>query len=175
MFSRIVLALLTVVAALSASSQAVLGQAARHRAVIFIADGLRSRVVARNLSALARQRGALRRRLATPMSLARWRPSWTSTSATGARLSAASCAKSCRAGWPEVRSRTIISKSADNGFRTVLDIQSIGNARYFDAGGFFFGRTLTLSQPPLVGTRLFGRGSVCAFQCVLFAGREIRA
>jgi hypothetical protein len=72
------------------------------------------------------------------MSLARWRPSWTSTSTTGARLSAASCGKPCRAGWPEVRIRTIISEPADNGLRTVLDIQSIGNTRYFDRGGFFF-------------------------------------
>jgi hypothetical protein len=167
MLSRIVLWLLTVAAALIASSRAVLGQAARHRAVIFIADGLRSRVVARNLSALARQWGSVRRRSAMPMPLARWRPSWSSTSTTGARLSVASCGKPRRAGWPEVRSRTIISEPADNGLRTALDIQSIGHTRYFDAGGFFFGRTLWLSQPPLVGARPFSRGSVCAIQCVL--------
>jgi hypothetical protein len=147
--------------------QAALGQAAGHRAVILIADGLSSPVVAGNVSALARQGGSVRRRLPMPMSLALWRPSWTSTSAAGARLSAASCGKPCRARWPEVRSRTIISEPADNGLRTVLDIQSIGNTRYFDAGGSFFGRTLWLSQPPLVGARLFSRGSVCTIQCVL--------
>jgi hypothetical protein len=51
---------------------------------------------------------------------------------------------------PEVKSTTIVSEPADNGLRTVLDIQSVGNTRYFDAGGFF-GRTLGLSQPSLAG------------------------
>jgi Type I phosphodiesterase / nucleotide pyrophosphatase len=59
MFNRVVLAWLMVAAALSASSQAGVGQAAPHNVVIFVADGLRSRVVndatAPNLSALARQ------------------------------------------------------------------------------------------------------------------------
>jgi hypothetical protein len=53
---------------------------------------------------------------------------------------------------PEVRSTTIISEPADNGLRTVLDVQSVGNTRYFDAGGFY-GRTLGLSQPPLLPAR----------------------
>jgi arylsulfatase A-like enzyme len=51
---------------------------------------------------------------------------------------------------PEVTSTAIMSEPAGNGLRTVLDIQSVGNTRYFDAGGFF-GRTLGLSQPPLAG------------------------
>jgi hypothetical protein len=51
---------------------------------------------------------------------------------------------------PEVKSTAIMSEPADNGVRTVLDIQSVGDTRYFDAGGFF-GRTLGLSQPPLAG------------------------
>lgn len=102
MCNRAVPWLLTVAAAPSASSQAALGQAARHSAV---------------------------------------------TPAAGARLSAASCG--------------IISEPADNGLRTVLDIQLIGNTRYFDAGGSFFDRTLWLSQPSLVCARLFSRGSVC--------------
>jgi hypothetical protein len=53
---------------------------------------------------------------------------------------------------PEVRSTTILSEPADNGVRTVLDVQSVGNTRYFDAGGFY-GRTLGLSQPPLLPAR----------------------
>jgi Type I phosphodiesterase / nucleotide pyrophosphatase len=53
---------------------------------------------------------------------------------------------------PEVKSTTIVSEPADNGLRTVLDVQSVGNTRYFDAGGFF-GRTLGLSQPSLAGAR----------------------
>jgi len=53
---------------------------------------------------------------------------------------------------PEVKSTTIVSEPADNGLRTVLDVQSVGNTRYFDAGGFF-GRTLGLSQPALAGAR----------------------
>ena len=53
---------------------------------------------------------------------------------------------------PEVKSTTIVSEPADNGLRTVLDVQSVGSTRYFDAGGFF-GRTLGLSQPSLAGVR----------------------
>ena len=46
---------------------------------------------------------------------------------------------------PDVKSWSIASAPADNGLRTVLDVQAVGNVRYLDAGGFR-GRTLGLSQ-----------------------------
>ena len=45
---------------------------------------------------------------------------------------------------PEVKSKTLISEPAANGLRTVVDMQTVGDSRYFDAGGFI-GRTLGLS------------------------------
>jgi hypothetical protein len=46
---------------------------------------------------------------------------------------------------PDVKGWSIVSEPAENGLRTVLDLQAVGNTRYFDAGGFY-GRTLGLSQ-----------------------------
>ena len=46
---------------------------------------------------------------------------------------------------PEVKSGALVSEPAANGLRTVLDMQTVGNTRYFDAGGFV-GRTLGLSE-----------------------------
>ncbi len=46
---------------------------------------------------------------------------------------------------PEVNSATVVSEPAANGLRTVLEMQSVGNVRYFDAAGFP-GRTVGLSQ-----------------------------
>ncbi len=46
---------------------------------------------------------------------------------------------------PDVKGWSIISEPAENGLRTVLDLQAVGSTRYFDAGGFY-GRTLGLSQ-----------------------------
>jgi arylsulfatase A-like enzyme len=46
---------------------------------------------------------------------------------------------------PDVKSWSIASAPADNGLRTVLDVQAVGTVRYLDAGGFR-GRTLGLSQ-----------------------------
>ena len=54
---------------------------------------------------------------------------------------------------PEVKGWSIVSAPADNGLRTVLDVQAVGNVRYLDAGGFR-GRTLGLSQN---GTAASGR------------------
>ena len=48
---------------------------------------------------------------------------------------------------PEVKSFTVVSDPAANGLRTVLDMQSVGDVRYFDAAGFP-GRTVGLSQSP---------------------------
>jgi hypothetical protein len=48
---------------------------------------------------------------------------------------------------PEVKSFTVVSDPAANGMRTVLDMQSVGDTRYFDAAGFP-GRTVGLSQSP---------------------------
>jgi hypothetical protein len=48
---------------------------------------------------------------------------------------------------PEVKSVTVVSDPAANGLRTVLDMQSVGDTRYFDAAGFP-GRTVGLSQSP---------------------------
>ena len=57
---------------------------------------------------------------------------------------------------PEVASTTIVSEPSDNGLRTVLDVQTVGNTRYFDAGGFY-GRTLGLSQPSVIGAQRINR------------------
>jgi arylsulfatase A-like enzyme len=54
---------------------------------------------------------------------------------------------------PDVKGRSIVSESAENGLRTVIDVQEVGNVRYLDAGGFV-GRTLGLSQAaPLSAAR----------------------
>jgi Type I phosphodiesterase / nucleotide pyrophosphatase len=46
---------------------------------------------------------------------------------------------------PEVKSFTLTSEPAENGLRTVLDVQAVGDVRYFDAAGFA-GRTVGLSM-----------------------------
>jgi arylsulfatase A-like enzyme len=46
---------------------------------------------------------------------------------------------------PDVKGGSIVSEPAENGLRTVVDMQTVGNVRYLDAGGFR-GRTLGLSQ-----------------------------
>ncbi|WP_348927553.1 alkaline phosphatase family protein [Aquabacter sp. CN5-332] len=48
---------------------------------------------------------------------------------------------------PEVTSRTIVSAPAHNGLQTVVNMQMVGETRYFDAAGFP-GRTLGLTAPP---------------------------
>jgi hypothetical protein len=45
---------------------------------------------------------------------------------------------------PEVKSFTVASDPAENGLRTVLDVQAVGDVQYFDAAGFP-GRTVGLS------------------------------
>jgi hypothetical protein len=49
---------------------------------------------------------------------------------------------------PETRGRVIISDPAGNSLATVLDVQEVGDTRYFDAAGFP-GRTVGLSIAPL--------------------------
>jgi hypothetical protein len=51
---------------------------------------------------------------------------------------------------PQVRSRVVISEPAANGLATVLNVQAVGDVRYFDAAGFP-GRTVGLSATPLPG------------------------
>jgi hypothetical protein len=51
---------------------------------------------------------------------------------------------------PEARGRVIISDPAANGLSTVLNMQEVGDTRYFDAAGFP-GRTVGLSVMPLPG------------------------
>ncbi len=46
---------------------------------------------------------------------------------------------------PEVKSFTVVSDPTTNGLRTVLDVQAVGDVRYFDAAGFP-GRTVGLSM-----------------------------
>ena len=46
---------------------------------------------------------------------------------------------------PDVKGWSVASEPAENGLRTVLDLQAVGSVRYLDAGGFR-GRTLGLSQ-----------------------------
>jgi hypothetical protein len=55
---------------------------------------------------------------------------------------------------PDVKGWSVASEPDENGLRTVLDLQAVGNVRYLDAGGFR-GRTLGLSQgtPGPVGRR----------------------
>jgi hypothetical protein len=53
---------------------------------------------------------------------------------------------------PQVEGRPLVSTPAANGLRTALDVQTVGDTRYFDAGGFV-GRTLGLSA----GASLPGR------------------
>jgi arylsulfatase A-like enzyme len=50
---------------------------------------------------------------------------------------------------PDVKGWSVVSEAAENGLRTVLDVQAVGNVRYLDAGGFR-GRTLGLSQGMVV-------------------------
>jgi hypothetical protein len=52
---------------------------------------------------------------------------------------------------PGVVSRVVTSDPAPNGLATVLNMQMVGNTRYFDAAGFP-GRTVGLSVTPLPGT-----------------------
>jgi Type I phosphodiesterase / nucleotide pyrophosphatase len=49
---------------------------------------------------------------------------------------------------PEVASRVLTSEPAPNGLTTVINVQTVGETRYFDAGGFV-GRTVGLSATPL--------------------------
>ena len=49
---------------------------------------------------------------------------------------------------PEITSRVLISEPAANGLSTVVNIQTVGDTRYFDAGGFP-GRTVGLSTTAL--------------------------
>jgi hypothetical protein len=49
---------------------------------------------------------------------------------------------------PEARGRVIVSDPAANGLFTVLNMQDVGDTRYFDAAGFP-GRTVGLSATPL--------------------------
>jgi len=51
---------------------------------------------------------------------------------------------------PDVKGWSVASEPAENGLRTVLDLQVVGTVRYFDAGGFR-GRTLGLSQSTIPG------------------------
>jgi Type I phosphodiesterase / nucleotide pyrophosphatase len=46
---------------------------------------------------------------------------------------------------PDVKSFTVVSDPAANGLRTVLDVQAVGDVKYFDAAGFP-GRTVGLSM-----------------------------
>jgi hypothetical protein len=52
---------------------------------------------------------------------------------------------------PEVASRVVTSDPGPNGLVTVLDMQTVGSTRYFDAAGFP-GRTVGLSATPLQPT-----------------------
>ena len=49
-------------------------------------------------------------------------------------------------GAPSVTKRTIQSAPAENGARTILNFQEVGDARYFDAAGFD-GRAVGLTPP----------------------------
>jgi arylsulfatase A-like enzyme len=50
---------------------------------------------------------------------------------------------------PEVTSRVVVSEPAANGLTTVINMQAVGETRYFDAGGFP-GRTVGLSTTLLL-------------------------
>jgi hypothetical protein len=52
---------------------------------------------------------------------------------------------------PEVSSRVIVSEPAANGLVTILNMQQVGDTRYFDGAGFP-GRTVGLSTTTLPGT-----------------------
>jgi hypothetical protein len=52
---------------------------------------------------------------------------------------------------PDVSSRVVTSEAAANGLATVLNMQQVGDTRYFDAAGFP-GRTIGLSTTVLSGT-----------------------
>jgi len=52
---------------------------------------------------------------------------------------------------PENTSRIVTSEPASDGLVTVLDMQTVGTTRYFDAAGFP-GRTVGLSTTPLPST-----------------------
>jgi hypothetical protein len=52
---------------------------------------------------------------------------------------------------PDASGRVIISQPAANGLSTVLNMQAVGDTRYFDAAGFP-GRTVGLSVTPLTGS-----------------------
>jgi len=54
---------------------------------------------------------------------------------------------------PEVQSKIVTSEPAANGLSTVLNMQMVGETRYFDAAGFP-GRTLGLSTTPFSSTPL---------------------
>ena len=49
---------------------------------------------------------------------------------------------------PHVTSRVVISDPAPNGLATVINMQAVGETRYFDAGGFP-GRTVGLTTTAL--------------------------
>ena len=51
---------------------------------------------------------------------------------------------------PVVNSRLLVSDPTPEGLATVVNVQMVGDTRYFDAGGFV-GRTVGLSGPPLPG------------------------
>jgi arylsulfatase A-like enzyme len=51
---------------------------------------------------------------------------------------------------PEVVSRVVVSEPAANGLTTIVNMQTVGDTRYFDAGGFP-GRTVGLSTTILPG------------------------
>jgi hypothetical protein len=52
---------------------------------------------------------------------------------------------------PAITSRVVASEPARNGLATVIDMQTVGDTHYFDAGGFI-GRTVGLSATPLSNT-----------------------
>jgi len=51
---------------------------------------------------------------------------------------------------PQVTGRVMMSEPAPNGLATVVNMQTVGDTRYFDAAGFP-GRTVGLSSTPLSG------------------------
>ncbi len=51
---------------------------------------------------------------------------------------------------PQVTGRVVMSEPAPNGLATVVNMQTVGDTRYFDAAGFP-GRTVGLSSTPLSG------------------------
>ena len=53
---------------------------------------------------------------------------------------------------PEVTGRVVTSEPAPNGLVTVIDMQMVGDTRYFDAAGFP-GRTVGLSAMAPGGAR----------------------